>query len=446
VLITRNTTTDNTSPNYTYIVLTNNHVLKSPNKEFYIETPDGRIHTGFLHPKNENFAGHDLGMLWFNSPYFYDTAILAKSSNLRDKEQTFIAGFPCDLTSVTMECPGTFQFLRGEGKKLDKPLKDGYQLAYTNESRVGMSGGPVFNNQGNVIGINGRGKDDSNSAQYKYANGSGTPQSIIGKSLALGLPIEIYLNLFPKTDKIFAGINTKKNFKLYTLNIDNSDKQNQINNQSDQSQSSQNNSNLQLIILVAVFIILIINGLFWFLHYEDLKELKKLKLVIQLSEDLKNIQEHLKSLTQTYQNLDNTNKDFQENIKKLDKRLNSLIYKLNDNRIIPVNIALLVIQEDKCFLLDLLKKGNQNCSHSINMKTNSLEVIEIQYDVIMVSKKISVNSIMDCKIIKDTDNYQLEPITDETIKKQENYDQAWVLTRINNNSKLVEIEVSVPSQ
>ncbi|MFM6255113.1 MAG: hypothetical protein ACKPEQ_39290, partial [Dolichospermum sp.] len=80
-------------------------------------------------------------------------------------------------------------------------------------------------------------------------------------------------------------------------------------------------------------------------------------------------------------------------------------------------------------------------SYSINTKTDLPEVIKIQDDAIIVSKKTVISSMIDCKIIQGTDNYQLEPITDEIIENDENYEQAWVLTRINNNIKLVEIEV-----
>lgn len=41
------------------------------------------------------------------------------------------------------------------GLMLAKPLQKGYQLGYTNEVEDGMSG-PVFNDQGQLVGINGR--------------------------------------------------------------------------------------------------------------------------------------------------------------------------------------------------------------------------------------------------------------------------------------------------
>ncbi|MFM6007584.1 MAG: trypsin-like peptidase domain-containing protein, partial [Sphaerospermopsis kisseleviana] len=40
----------------------------------------------------------------------------------------------------------------------NQSLPRGYQLGYTNDVESGMSGGPVLNSQGQLIGINGRGK------------------------------------------------------------------------------------------------------------------------------------------------------------------------------------------------------------------------------------------------------------------------------------------------
>ncbi|MFM5962091.1 MAG: serine protease, partial [Dolichospermum sp.] len=422
VLINRSPVKKNQSSNYIYIVLTNNHVLKSPNNQFYIQTPDGLIHQGFLHPKNSKFGNNDLGMLWFYSPYDYYTAVLGKSSTLpNNKNLTFVSGFPCQLTnSATMECPGKFEFTRGHGKNIDKPLKDGYQIAFTNPTREGMSGGPIFNTYGKFIGINGRGENEPNSEQYQYTDGSGIPKTIQRQSPALGLPIEIYLKLFPKNEQLFVGINPPKSFKIHSLNIKNITRQEQINNESYQSQSSHGNSNSQLIILIIVSVILISIGLFWFLHYEDLKELKNIKLVIKQMEDFKNIQESLKYFPEKYRDLDNINKDLQVNIKKMDKSLTLINKKLDNNRIKPLKIALLVTREDECLLL--YNGRNQNdLSYSINTKTDLPEVIKIQDDAIIVSKKTVISSMIDCKIIRGTDNYQLEPITDEIIENDENY-------------------------
>jgi len=197
ILVNRKEVTQDPNPVYFYLVLTNAHILPKPSSEVaYIKTHDGLIHHASLHP-SAKFDKTDLALLWFSSPYRYEKAVLGKSLNRsKHNEQVFVAGFPCPLTSVPISCPANFTFTKGKGFFIDKPLADGYQIAYTNDTQEGTSGGPVLDVQGKVIGINGRGKTSAQAPQNKYSDGSGIPEIIQKKSpLALGIPIEYYVNL-----------------------------------------------------------------------------------------------------------------------------------------------------------------------------------------------------------------------------------------------------------
>ncbi|MEG4114000.1 MULTISPECIES: hypothetical protein [unclassified Microcoleus] len=56
---------------------------------------------------------------------------------------------------------------------LPKSLAQGYSLGYTNEVKIGMSGSPIFNAKGFLVGINGRGKyRDPNFGVYAFEDGS----------------------------------------------------------------------------------------------------------------------------------------------------------------------------------------------------------------------------------------------------------------------------------
>ena len=182
-----------------YLVLTSKHVLPSSSGA-YIQTHDGLVHHARVISEID-FGNDDLGLLWFASPYHYihPPQIGQEASNIKDKETTFISGFPCELSTAESSCPANFVFLEGEIYPVDRPLSDGYQLGLSHKTQEGTSGGPIFNHQGQLIGINGRGKTSLTSPQYNYADGSGIPEKLRSTGpLALGIPIANYIEALPE--------------------------------------------------------------------------------------------------------------------------------------------------------------------------------------------------------------------------------------------------------
>ncbi|MCC3534389.1 MAG: trypsin-like peptidase domain-containing protein [Microcoleus sp. PH2017_25_DOB_D_A] len=194
---------------YQYLVLTANHVAKestgrAKKPEFYIRTPDGLIHKARRHP--QKFNKTDLALLYFYSPYRYEVAVIAKKQSLKHEDLIYVSGFPCNLVLTTISCPAEFVVKKGQVKAvLTKPLVDNYSIGYTNEVVEGTSGGPILNEQGEVVGINGRGEDGP-SSQYKRADGSDSNEDEINsmKPLRWGIPIDFYLQL--DTKKLFKEI------------------------------------------------------------------------------------------------------------------------------------------------------------------------------------------------------------------------------------------------
>jgi S1-C subfamily serine protease len=134
-----------------YTVLTNAHVLQAGDAPYRVQTPDGQIHAANL-PKGVNFGKNDLALLQFqSSSNIYNVASLGKSPAVGD--EVFAVGFP-----ATEEGTQAKGFVLTTGKVLlvlPKPLEGGYQLGYTNNLEKGMSGGPLLNRRGEVVGVSG---------------------------------------------------------------------------------------------------------------------------------------------------------------------------------------------------------------------------------------------------------------------------------------------------
>jgi S1-C subfamily serine protease len=178
-----------------YLVLTNEHVLPV-DKPYKVQTPDGLSYGATLYQKTE-FKGNDLALLSFSSASRYTIANLGKSSALRVGNQVFAAGFP-----LQTKASGGFQFTSGQISLLPtKPFEGGYQIGYSNKVVKGMSGGPLLNSQGIVVGVNGMHAFPLWGDPYVYQDGSSPPvalrKTLINSSWAI--PIETFLRLSAKS-------------------------------------------------------------------------------------------------------------------------------------------------------------------------------------------------------------------------------------------------------
>lgn len=163
-----------------YSLITNGHVLKGEKEFFTIETPDNQQHNASLIVRFDHgeATGNDLAILQFDSPLNYQTATFTEWD---EPEKVMAAGFPLDPEPSLSDNQGFMCTpLAKVFRKLDRPMQKGYQLGYFLSIRNGMSGGPLFNDQGQVVGINGMGDLAifSNPDIFLYRDGSRVSESI----------------------------------------------------------------------------------------------------------------------------------------------------------------------------------------------------------------------------------------------------------------------------
>lgn len=179
----------------TYTVVTNQHVLTAGQGSGYqIQTPDGRTYVGEV-VRTVSFEGNDLALLQFRSMGAdYTVASVGTSSSLQAGDEVFAAGFPFEseqLGSAWTFTTGTISLIA------DRPIARGYQIAYTNPVEKGMSGGPILNRQGQVIGINGMHAYPLWGDPYLFTDGSrpSTAMREIMVRSSMGIAIDTFVQL-----------------------------------------------------------------------------------------------------------------------------------------------------------------------------------------------------------------------------------------------------------
>lgn len=134
----------------TYTILSAAHVF-NPQTQYTIVTADGQRHL-IVASSIKPLPKVDLAIAQFNSSQTYSIAQLGNSSQVTRKDPCYISGY----TATPHSTKPTYHFRSGqiEANALH-PIDQGYALAYYPKTLPGMSGGPVLNNQGHLIGIQG---------------------------------------------------------------------------------------------------------------------------------------------------------------------------------------------------------------------------------------------------------------------------------------------------
>ncbi|HAN74524.1 MAG TPA: serine protease [Planktothrix sp. UBA8407] len=236
-----------------YTILTNQHILTPSDPPYSIQTPDGKVYAA--DPiSNFQFSGQDLALLQFKSVRIYAIAKLQTSHHIQPGDKVFGAGFPwldksqsTDIIEIKnrhinpkidwnlmvnnnwldpillkplsskfsqlnepefMPKLG-FYLTRGRVSLLsEKAIQKGYQIGYTNPIQKGMSGGPLLNIQGKVIGINGMHAYPLWGDPYIYQDGSLPSPQLREKmvQLAFAIPIEQAIISVPELNQSLVSV------------------------------------------------------------------------------------------------------------------------------------------------------------------------------------------------------------------------------------------------
>jgi serine protease Do len=155
-----------------YTVLTNWHVVDETTT-YQVQTSDQsqyQVKSNFV----TRLPGVDLAVLQFTSSQKYTIATIGNSDTAKEGTTVYVSGAPQPLRGIENR---TVLVPRGEIVGTNSQPQDGYILIYDNTTYPGMSGGPVLDENGRLIGIHGRGARDDDGQKVGFN---------------LGIPIKIF--------------------------------------------------------------------------------------------------------------------------------------------------------------------------------------------------------------------------------------------------------------
>lgn len=182
----------------TYTVLTANHVVANSQPTYKIRTYRGKEYpvTRFVRLRKSN-NDPDLAVVTFNSTESYPVVTLGDSEQAVIGTEIFVAGYPANIAQEKYGTNRNFEF--STGFTTSRPVEQtlGYNFRYTAVTKGGMSGGPVFDREGRVVGVHGWGDRDDD--EVKDSRGYPTGKVSTNTGFNAAIPINDFLAKLSQT-------------------------------------------------------------------------------------------------------------------------------------------------------------------------------------------------------------------------------------------------------
>jgi len=183
---------------HSYSVLTVNHVVQRPDLTYTISTDAGKTYPVVRVQRLQGSENDpDLAIVTFDSPEHYPVARLGNSTQAAIGSNVYVSGYPAPGWQHVQR---DYEFSPGTITSRLQSAPQGYTLRYNADTVSGMSGSPVFDAKGRVIGIHGEGET------------VGTAQSESGGAIPIktgfnaGIPINTFVALRAPTQLVGSEV------------------------------------------------------------------------------------------------------------------------------------------------------------------------------------------------------------------------------------------------